>query len=106
MKNNSIYNRLENSVMKIYESLYDNVNSGADIKEIEDKLDIIMDALGLSYNESENNDIETEDTEIEVDAEDTVERDQDVDTFEDSEETSNDDQEDIEINQEDIDRNI
>ena len=65
MKNKEyIFERLENSVVKIYEKLYNQVKDGASIEDIEDKVDIILDALGLEYEENDS-DVEIEDVEIE-----------------------------------------
>lgn len=64
----SIYERLENAVIKIYEGLCNQIKENketsetASIEDLETKIDVIMDALGLS-----------DDKEKEEDKEDSVE---------------------------------
>lgn len=68
----SINKKLEDSVLRIYEGLYKQVKENAEdktedasLEDLEQKIDIIMDALGLKEEEKE------EKTEVEVETEDT-----------------------------------
>ena len=58
--NNYLYKRLEKSILRIYESLITKVSESEDskaaIEDIEMKIDVIMDALGLQTAEEEQED--------------------------------------------------
>lgn len=82
MKNitESLYDKLENAVIRIYEGLYRQVKESNETEEtsiddIEQKIDIIMDALGL---ENPDEEVETKEVEVSVENTDNAEEDNDV----------------------------
>lgn len=71
--NKKIETKLENSIIRIYEGLYrqvkENVETSNDeetsLKDLEMKIDVIMDALGLKEEEEKEETVETTDEVIE-----------------------------------------
>lgn len=71
--NKKIETKLENSIIRIYEGLYrqvkENVETSDDeetsLKDLEMKIDVIMDALGLKEEEEKEETVETTDEVIE-----------------------------------------
>lgn len=68
----NVYDRLENSIVRIYEGLYRQVKENIEtsdeetsLKDLEMKIDVIMDALGLKEEEEKEETVETTDEVIE-----------------------------------------
>ena len=69
-KKENINDKLEDSIVRIYEGLYKHIKENSDtssIEDLENKIDIIMDALGLERDEEEEKEetVETTDEVIE-----------------------------------------
>lgn len=66
---NKFYNKLEKSIFRIYESLLTEVSEASNqssIDDIEIKLDVIMDALGLKKEKEDKDEAEITDINIET----------------------------------------